>query len=271
MSKPLTSRKALMVAGALAVHVKPMLATGKVLAFDSILGGVTRSNYGEKKSAILAAIKPLLASDADPEKVKAALDSMDDETDGADDEDKVEKAADAEKKDPDDDDENANDEECMAARAADGFDKMSAKDKKAWDAKWAKDKPARDEKKAEDARAKDAANSGIPNAKAMDAAISSAVSAVEKTTIARMNAIREAEKLVRPFVGELAVAMDSAEAVHKFALDQLEIDVTGVHPSAYAAILKMQPKAGAQPKPRLAMDSAAANDLFPDARRIGFA
>jgi hypothetical protein len=136
-------------------------------------------------------------------------------------------------------------------------DRKAAKDKKARDAKRAKDETDKEkEDKAEDKRA-------------MDAAISAGVNAA----VARMNGVREAERVVRPFVGEIVVAMDSADSVYKFALDQLGIDVTGVHPSAYRTILNLQPKPGAADisRPRFAIDSSAANDLFPEARRIGHA
>jgi hypothetical protein len=102
---------------------------------------------------------------------------------------------------------------------------------------------------------------------AMDAAIAKVRTETEAATIARLNGIREAERIVRPYVGEIAVAMDSAASVLKFALDSLGVDVEGVHPSAYAAILNAQPKPGdakATPKTRLGTDAAAAKDF--DAR-----
>lgn len=132
-------------------------------------------------------------------------------------------------------------------------DRKAAKDAKAKDAKRGKDEPMNRDP-AEDK-------------KAMDAAISAGVSAA----VTRMNAVRDAERKVRPYVGEIVIAMDSADEVFKFALDQLGIKTAGVHPSAFEAILTMQPPPGARREtPRMALDAyTSAADLFPDAARIG--
>lgn len=82
--------------------------------------------------------------------------------------------------------------------------------------------------------------------KAMDSAVTAAV--------ARVNQMHAALRDVRPFVGEIA-AMDSADAVYKFALDAMGVDTKDVHPSAFKAILKAQ--SAAVGKPRIAQDAAA--------------
>jgi hypothetical protein len=259
----LTSRKALLVRGALAAYVTPKLASGQRLAFDSILGDVNRANYRAKKPAILAAIKPRLAADADMEDIHKLLDSLDDENDGAEDEDDM----DADDEEPDDEREEREDAEDAA-----GYMKMGAKDRKAWDAAWAKDRPARDAKRGRDSEPGGEKKEGAMDKKAMDAAIETAVKAATTTAIARVNAIRDAEREVRPFVGDIVVAMDSADAVRKFALETLGVNVEGVHPSAYSAILALQPKPDGRrtQTPKFAHDAAmAANELFPDAARIG--
>jgi hypothetical protein len=101
---------------------------------------------------------------------------------------------------------------------------------------------------------------------AMDAAISAAVQAAE----ARFRAIREAELAVAPIV-EIKQAMDSADAVYKLALDHLGVEVTGIHPSAYPALLKVA-QTRAAPAPRLAQDTAGAETrfakMFPEARPL---
>lgn len=106
---------------------------------------------------------------------------------------------------------------------------------------------------------------------AMDAAIKKAVSDATKQTKADMEALHVARKEVAPMVGE--VAMDSAEAVYKFALDHAKVDIEGVHPSAYRSLVRM---AGEKAKPAasglLGMDSAtrkAATDQFPQLSRFG--
>lgn len=130
----------------------------------------------------------------------------------------------------------------------------------------------RKEREAKEKAAKDKAKDEEKeeNRKAMDAAVKSA----ETNAVARVRGIQAAEKAVRPWVGEInTLAMDSGEAVYKAALDLLKVDVTGVHPSAYAAILSAQPKPGDAPAPRqsLAMDAAGAKSFaerFPSAARI---
>ena len=68
---------------------------------------------------------------------------------------------------------------------------------------------------------------------AMDAAIKRAVEAERK----RSQALATAQREVAHIVGD--VAMDNAADVYKFALEQSGIDVTGVHPSAYRAMVGM--------------------------------
>lgn len=93
--------------------------------------------------------------------------------------------------------------------------------------------------------------------KAMD----SALKAVRAETVAQMQAIRTAEEEVRPLIGAV-MAQDSAAAVYKLALDQAGIDVTGVDPSAYRAMVKMHAanKVASKPAP-IAMDSNAVSDF----------
>lgn len=104
---------------------------------------------------------------------------------------------------------------------------------------------------------------------AMDAAIAQASAAGEARAIARFNDVRTAEKLVAPFVGEV-VAMDSAAAVYKLALDAAGVDLAGVPEAAYGAMVRMLPKPGTvtQTTPRVAMDSSGLADFskrFPTA------
>lgn len=104
---------------------------------------------------------------------------------------------------------------------------------------------------------------------AMDAAIARAKAEGATEAVTRMNAIRTAEKAVAPFVGEV-VAMDSAAAVYKVALDAAGVDVTGVPEAAYGALVNLLPKPGAvAPAPRVAMDSSGLADFskrFPSAK-----
>ena len=102
---------------------------------------------------------------------------------------------------------------------------------------------------------------------AMDAAIAAAV----KRTKSDMEALHVARKEVAPLVGE--VALDSAEAVYKFALDQSGVDTNDVHPSAYRALAKMVLAEKAKPAPQFkgGMDSASVKTVVekhPDISRF---
>jgi hypothetical protein len=87
----------------------------------------------------------------------------------------------------------------------------------------------------------------------MDAAIAKAVTKVRQEA----SEAAEAREIVRPWVGNLPVALDSGAAVYKAALDTLGVKTEGVHPSAYRAILAAQPKPGTSGH-RIAQDAAPA-------------
>lgn len=93
---------------------------------------------------------------------------------------------------------------------------------------------------------------------AMDVAIKRAVEAERK----RSQALATAQREVAHIVGD--VAMDNAADVYKFALEQSGIDVTGVHPSAYRAMVGMLGK----PKQPMAQDAAKTAEQFPGLSRI---
>ncbi|TWA71909.1 hypothetical protein FBZ84_101175 [Azospirillum baldaniorum] len=108
---------------------------------------------------------------------------------------------------------------------------------------------------------------------AMDAALAAERVKTETAVIARMNAVAEARDLVRPVVGTLAVACDSAEGVFKAALEMRGVNLKDVHPSAYRAMWDMHVQAATPRRPPVqAMDAASAKgfaDRYPGAGRIG--
>lgn len=108
-----------------------------------------------------------------------------------------------------------------------------------------------------------AATKGMVSKPAMDAAIDAAVTRARTQAAVEQRAIREAERAVHPWIGDLAMAHDSAEDVYRTALTALKVDIAGVDPSAYPAILKLTPKPGeVAPRPtRLAMDAAQAKSF----------
>lgn len=274
MTKKALSGKATLAKGAL-LAAMPKLAADAKLDLNAILGGVTTANWKENKSAIIAAIKPKLAKDADIADIVTLLDKLDGE----------------EPTDPalDDVDPNAG-----PALDADPIEeilsmlkgKISDEDHAAVGSKLKGLKLAEKEPagKAAAAGAQDepiqtpgAANAepggkkeeGVSKA-AMDAALASVAKSTEATTIARYRAITAAEEAVKPYVGKLAVACDSAEGVYKVALETMGLDIAGIHPSAYRAVLAAQPKPGDAPVRRIAADQGLPSDFaaqFPDATR----
>ena len=102
---------------------------------------------------------------------------------------------------------------------------------------------------------------------AVDSAIAKAREETKSETIAMLNAIRQAEKEVAPFVGEVS-GLDSAEAVYKLALDAQKIDLSDVPPVAYRAILRNLPNPNKKTE-TISMDSAGKTEdplkkVFPD-------
>jgi hypothetical protein len=74
---------------------------------------------------------------------------------------------------------------------------------------------------------------------AMDAAIADATKKTHTETMATLRAIQVATAAVRPLVGEISVAMDSADEVYAAALKAKGRKIDGVHPSAYPAMVEM--------------------------------
>ncbi|AUV39412.1 hypothetical protein C2U50_23055 [Klebsiella pneumoniae] len=160
-----------------------------------------------KAEAIRATLKPLLAQDADLEaEVRKALLALDE----------AEKKDEEENKTADDED----DDEKEKKKTADDEDDEEDKDKK---------KTAEDEDDEEDDKV---------SKTAMDSAIRLAADSATKKAAENFRKIREAEQVVRPLIGDV-VAMDSAEDVYRTALEQSGVDIAGVHPSAYPAMVKM--------------------------------
>lgn len=115
--------------------------------------------------------------------------------------------------------------------------------------------------------AMDAIASALP---AMDAAaVQTLLAKQHATTVAHMNALRQAERDVQPLIGEV-IGQDSAAAVYKLALDGAGVETAGVDPSAYGAMVGML-KTNAEvavAAPAVAMDAAAVSSFaerFPTA------
>lgn len=104
-----------------------------------------------------------------------------------------------------------------------------------------------EEEKAEDEEAEaEDEESDCKSNPAMDA------DAIRAAAVKSVNALWQAREDVKPLVG--VVAMDSAEDVYKYALQQKGISTKGVHPSAYKSMVGLLNSSHAAPK--VAMDSA---------------
>ncbi|HBY1859842.1 TPA: DUF2213 domain-containing protein [Klebsiella pneumoniae] len=192
-----------------------------------------------KVAAIRATLKPLLAQDADLEaEVRKALLALDE----------AEKKDEEEKKTADDEDDDEKDKK----KTADDEDDDEDKDKK---------KTAEDEDDEEDDKV---------SKTAMDSAIRLAADSATKKAAENFRKIREAEQVVRPLIGDV-VAMDSAEDVYRTALEQSGVDISGVHPSAYPAMVKMAISQKENSRPVIAQDSASVSEFekaFPTAGKL---
>ncbi|HCI7693013.1 TPA: DUF2213 domain-containing protein [Klebsiella pneumoniae] len=191
-----------------------------------------------KVAAIRATLKPLLAQDADLEaEVRKALLALDE----------AEKEDEKENKPADDED-----DEQDKKKTADDEDDEEDKDKK---------KTAEDEDDEKDDKV---------SKTAMDSAIRLAADSATKKAAENFRKIREAEQVVRPLIGDV-VAMDSAEDVYRTALEQSGVDISGVHPSAYPAMVKMAISQKENSRPVIAQDSASASEFekaFPTAGKL---
>jgi uncharacterized protein len=115
---------------------------------------------------------------------------------------------------------------------------------------------------------------------AMDAAIKEASDKARTEAVAEVtrNAreTRDAERKVRPWVGDLAIACDSAESVYRTTLKTLGVkNADTMHKDALEAVLDAIPVPGSKPpRPALAHDAAASKSFgerFPGASHIRLA
>jgi hypothetical protein len=139
---------------------------------------------------------------------------------------------------------------------------------------------AEDRKTAKDRKhAKDSAMKAKPKPITQDE-VNKVVQAAVATERKNNQRMMEAREMVRPWVGDLPMALDSAEKVYRAAATALEIEgAETIHPSALPTLIKMQPKPGTQSQMAhdtrdIAIDSKTAksfHERFPGSERIGVA
>lgn len=258
MSKAVLSRKAAAVKGALAVALAPkMLAMDAKLNFGAILAGITSKNFTAELPAIKARLKAetagKLAQDATLDDVNLLLDKLtpDDPTVMDDDIDPDMTVDDGE------DERDAFLESMKAKMSPEEHAKLCEMLEKKGIVGDADETP--EAKAAREKAEADRADKPMTK-QAMDAAIAAGITAATNATISRMAAVREAEKVVRPYIGELAMAQDDAATVYRMALDHLKVVHKDIkETAALKALVQIHPVPGtrAQPQPRLAHDAAA--------------
>ncbi|WP_210453533.1 DUF2213 domain-containing protein [Pantoea ananatis] len=241
-------RKGVAARAALGAYLKPRLAQD---AAPKDLTAILNANKSPKAvaQAIVAKYKPRLAADMDiePEELVEIIEAS------------------AEAVEPEDEPKVAGDDNnesiISLLREAGVSEEMIAKISAALSPSVAQDEDKDDDKDEKDKVSKTA----------MDSAIRLAQDSATKAAAENFRKVREAEQAVRPLIGDV-VAMDSADDVYRTALEQAEVDITGVHPSAFPSLVRMaiQQKKNTRPAP-LAQDSASISDFekaFPTAGKL---
>jgi len=263
------------VKGALAAYLTPRLAADKAIKpgeLDSALKKVSPGRYAKQIPGIVGTIKSMfgdrLAKDADLsdlpeilEALKAAGEELDEEG-----EDKLFKGKDEDAddgcagKDDDDDDDEDEDEDEDEGHAGVKLMKMLSKyDIPSEDLEIinglvtalgkgdkAKDEDADDKAKDEDEDEDNAVKGQKEVPQAMDG--KKIIKIAEDRAVRRVQGLFQAAEDVKPWVGNLdALSFDSAEKIYRLALDSQKVDVKGVDPSAFRALVKMMPHPDTRP------------------------
>lgn len=221
---------------------KVQIATDSEL--EKVLAPATRKSFGTAQRE--SASKLILAMDSsiDQKQVFAVMDALSDvddpepkKKDNEDPEPAKDKKRGKDAK-PEDHPESCDCKDCKAGRDAKEDDP---------EMKPGKDKKAKDEEKEE-------------NEKAMDAKIAALRSEFKDAD--------QAKRDVRPVVGDV-VAMDSAEKIYEFALDQMKVNHDGVQgTAALRALFNLAKDRSAGTVPAVVMDSASVLKAFPGISRI---
>lgn len=267
MTKTVLSRKAVLAKGALAVYLKPKMATDAKIDFNAVLKGVTAKNFGAQKAAIAEKLKTALsgklAADADITDIVDLLDALEKTEAGPDD--KMNPVVDEEMTDM-----NGDEEPDMEAVKAWAKEKLSPEDH-------AKLCEMLGEKAAMDEPVDAGKNPMMPKKpdeeKVTKAAMDQAIAAAVKMANDNAAALRAAENDVRPYIGEVTGKANAAD-VYRMALDHFKVDhKTVTELPALKVMVSMLPKPGAKQNhtPRQAADAAtvdARGKLFPDYHRL---
>ncbi len=277
MKKPPVSGKARAVAGALHVYLKPKLAKDAKIDLRAIVAPITPKNFADMKpklaSALTLALDGKLAKDAKLDDLALALDAMEDmDTEAMDMETEPNAGVPPTKAEDEDDETEEERKDRLAKRAKD----KRARDKAARDA----ENETEEEKKAREAKeAADSEEDKEKDKKAMDAALARVSRETEARVVKRMQETAEAREFVRPLVGVLPMALDTADGVLRSAAKVLGVpdaDDASLSVKALRALVTAYAPKNERPH-RIALDSAKNAEaefraMFPNAapiRRVG--
>ena len=249
------SKRALMLAGGLTSRLRPLLAQDSALDLSAALGATTdkslktpaaRRALGEQ---VFGLVQPMLAQDAelDVDDVCKVIDAVQGVPLSEDDSIMAPEAPAMSKVGADEE----GGEGAAVARLLNYLKgKLSDEDYTA----------AAALVQAEEAMDGDDGDNDEDDKPAMDAA------SIRRAAAADFAAIRTAEREVRPVIGELAVAMDSAAAIYKEALVSLGVDLAGLPEASYGATFRaVQSARAAVASPTVAQDAknvAASRSAF---------
>jgi len=259
MSNKVLSRFAGASMVALGVYLRPKLAQDAKIDLGPLFDGVSKKNFDKKKiaAAVTDLTKGKLAQDASLADVTELLDHLEkcDVPEGADADpasglplsaEELAKKGAADEEDEDEEEKKKKKEAMDAFRAGLGADQQAA-----FDAIMGTKPPAA-------ADAEESEKDKPVDKKAMDAAIAKTAEDTANRVRREMTELAEAREFVQPWAGKLSMALDSAEKIHRAALDVLGVAHKGIHPDALKPILMAQPKPGEQR--RIAQDAAEPGD-----------
>lgn len=283
MSKTLLSRTAAFALGGVAVFIAPKLAMDAKVDLAPLFKELTSKNFKDKKAGIVTGIKALtkdkLAKDASIDDVVELMDKLEAVKPGEDAE-ATEASAALPVVMPDDDTSMDADPLAKIKALLEGkidptlmAEIEAAMAGGAVDEETPEAKAAREKKEADEKAAKDAAGVAPEKKPVTQKAMDEALKSQKDELLATQRGVRDAERAVRPYVGELAMSFDTAEQVYRTALKNLGVKGHDtIHESALKTVLEMQPIPGSKKRVDAPAMDAAGTDAFakryPDATRI---
>lgn len=274
MAKRALSPAAAQLQGALSVYVRGKMAQDATIDLGPIVDGVTKANFAARKPVVVLGVKGLLhgklAKDADLDDVEAMIDRVEEAVEDLQDTVEEVPTGGGEEEPPARD---ASTDEVVSFLQGKLSDEDLATVRRMLGGETAPPPAADKTPPAQDTKT-------FVTRQAMDAAIraEAARAAREATETANrtQREIRDAERDVRPDVGDLAIAQDSAASVYRTALTLKGVEATGVPDEGLKALYHAARKAGFGEAPRapsrsVAQDTAAIAAMeaeFPHLRRL---